>query len=45
LHATKIFTAKNRLNGGGKFFDQWGIKNVHEISNGRLNFYDKRILI
>jgi hypothetical protein len=38
LDSTKIFTGKNRLNGGGKFFDQLGIKNVHEMPIGMLNF-------
>jgi hypothetical protein len=28
LLSTKIFTAKNRLNGGRKFFEQLGVNNV-----------------
>jgi hypothetical protein len=32
LLTTKIFTAKNRLNGGGKFLEAFKVNNVFEIS-------------
>jgi hypothetical protein len=39
LPSTKIFTAKDRLNGGGKMFDMLKVKNVHEIKQEVMNTF------